>query len=100
MAFELKINVAELRTIINKIFDHIEYDLSKREVVLKYDAYWDVPDNVRHNFTSHPSGYSVGQLSEDWDFLRPILEDKDQAVALMLIHVAPILRCLGEEVGQ
>ena len=100
MAYELKIDVAELRTVINRILDHIEYDLGKREVILKQDAYWDVPDDVRYNFTSDPSGYAVGQLSDDWDFLKSILKDKDQAVSLMLIHVAPILLCLGEEVGQ
>jgi hypothetical protein len=35
MAFELKIDVVELRTVVNRILDHIEHDLGKREVITK-----------------------------------------------------------------
>jgi hypothetical protein len=96
----LKVNVSEMRIIVNRILDHIEHDLGKGSVSLTQDDYWEVADNERYDFTKSPDACAVGKLHDDWEFLRAILKDKDQAVALMLVYVAPILRGLGEEIGQ
>jgi hypothetical protein len=96
----VEVNVAELRTVINKIFDHIEHDLGIRSVPLTRDDYWTVLGSERFDLTKCPEANGVGKLYDDWEFLRPLLDDKDQAVSLMLSHVAPILRWLGEEIGQ
>jgi hypothetical protein len=97
----VEVNISELRTIISKIFDHIEHDLGVRSVPLTQDDYWTVLSRERFDLTKCPDVCGVGKLYDDWAFLQPLLDkDKDQAVSLMLIHVAPILRWLGEEVGQ
>ena len=98
MAVEIKLS--ELRLVINRILDHIEHDLGQASVQLNQDDYWEVADTERYDLTKSPDGYVVGQLHDDWEFLSSILRDKDQAIALMLIHAAPLLRCIGEEIGQ
>ena len=98
MAVEIKLS--ELRIAVNRILDHIEHELGHASVKLNQDDYWEVVDAERYDLTKSPSDYVVGQLHDDWEFLSSILKDKDQAVALMLIHAAPLLRCIGEEVGQ
>jgi hypothetical protein len=98
MAFEIRIS--DMRLAVNRILDHIENDLGQETVVLDQDSYWDVADDERYNFTKIPENFGHGQLQDDWQFLSSILEDKDQAVALMLIHAAPLLRRIGEQVGQ
>jgi hypothetical protein len=98
MAVEIKLS--ELRTVVNRILDHIEHDLGRASVKLDQDSYWDVASKERYDFTKSPENFEHGQLQDDWEFLSAILKDKDQAVALMFIHVAPVLRYLGEEIGQ
>lgn len=98
MAIEIKIS--ELRSILNTILDHIEKDLGHAVVSIDADSYWDVSDSERYVFTKSPENLGHGQLNDDWEFLSPILEDKEQAVSLMLIHAAPLLRRIGEQIGQ
>lgn len=97
---DVEVKIADLRLVIGRILDHIEHDLGHTVVKLDQDDYWDVADEERYDFTKSPTSLGHGQLRDDWEFLRSILEDKDQAVSLMLIHVAPLLRRIGEQVGQ
>jgi hypothetical protein len=96
----VEIRISEIREVVNRILDHIEHDLSLPAVRLSQDDYWDVLDDERYDFSKSPNSFGHGRLHDDWEFLSSILKDKDQAVALMLIHAAPLLRWLGEEVGQ
>ena len=98
MAVDIK--VAEFRLVMNRIFDHIEHDLGIERITLDQDSYWDVSDVERYNFDKSPEEFGHGQLQDDWEFLSSIIHDKDQAVSLMLIHAAPLLRRIGEQVGQ
>lgn len=96
----VEINIQSLRAIINQIFDHIEHDLDRKRLNLEHDDYWDLLDSERYDLTTEPSGHGVGQLSDDWQFLSTVLNNKDQAIAYMLVHAAPLLRCIGESVGK
>lgn len=98
MAVEIKL--ADLRLVINRILDHIEHDLGKKEVILDEDNYWDVGTQERYDFSKSPENFEHGQLSDDWQFLSAILDDKDQAFALMLMHATPLLRRIGEQVRE
>jgi hypothetical protein len=97
---DVEIKVADLRVIIDRILDHIERDLGHTTVKLDQDNYWDVADDERYDFTKTPGNFEHGQLRDDWEFLSSILDDKEQAVSLMLAHVAPLLRRMGEQIGQ
>jgi hypothetical protein len=97
---EFKIRISDMRLAVNRILDHIENDLGHEFVTFDQDSYWDVADNERYEFSRVPENFGHGQLRDDWQFLSSILEDKDQAVSLMLIHAAPLLRRIGEQVGE
>lgn len=94
------INISELRLVIERILNHIERDLGKAEVVLDEDDYWDVADEERYNFSKTPKNFEHGQLRDDWEFLLPIIKNEDRAFALMLMHVAPLLRRIGEQIRE
>jgi hypothetical protein len=98
MAVEIKIS--ELRSVVNQILDHIEHDLGQKSVALDQDDYWDVADDERYDPNKSPEKYVVGRLHDDWEFLCSILRDKDRAVALMLVHAAPLLRRIAEQIGR
>ena len=96
----MDVKVSELRIVVDRILEHIEQDLGVDSVPLTQDDYWTVLSKDRFDFTKSPDTCGLGKLHDDWEFLQPLLRDKSQAVALMLIHVAPILEWLGEEIGQ
>lgn len=99
---ECEIDLAKLRQITDAFFTHLINDLGVEKVTIKEetDFYWNVPSDRLYKVRDERPELDIGRLSDDWDFLKAILRDEEQAVALMLIHLAPILRYIGEEVGQ
>lgn len=101
-AMENEIDLRALKQVTNAILDHIINDLGIEKFAIKgdQDFYWEVPSDQLHTVKKEQPQLDMGRLSDDWEFLAPIIDDKNQAIALMLIHLAPLIRCLGEEVGQ
>jgi hypothetical protein len=97
-----ELDIRELKAIVDAIFDHIINDVKVEKLTVKGDRdfYWDVPADKLYAVKEAQPQLDVGKLADDWDFLQAILKDKSQAVALMLIHAAPLLRHIGEEIGQ
>lgn len=95
------INLEDLRWAINAIFDHIKEDLKIEDCPLTENYYWDISDDSLYAVDKDAETPSVGSLQDDWEFLRPLLsQDRNQAVSLMLIHAAPLLRYVGRKIGQ
>jgi hypothetical protein len=94
------IKLDELQTVVNSIFNHIRSDLRLDEVELTADYYWDIPGSSLYAVGADMEAPTVGSLVDDLEFLRPLLTDQDQAVSLMLLHVAPLLRYIATKVGQ
>lgn len=98
----MELEIRDLKKVTDAIFDHIINDLKIEKFTIeeKKDFYWNVPSDKLFAVTDPQPQLDVGRLSDDWEFLEPILKDKIQAVALMMMHVAPLLRHMGEEIGQ
>lgn len=94
------IEIEEIRTVLNSILNHISDDLNIKSITLDEDYYWSVSSDSLFSSDKKPADFELGSLRDDWEFLREILHDKDQSAALMLVHAAPILRYIGEKVGQ
>ena len=99
---ENEIDLRALKQVTNAILDHVINDLKIKTLAIKGDRdfYWEVPSDQLYAVKKEQPQLDMGRLLDDWEFLAPIINDKEQAVALMLIHLAPLLRYLGEEVGQ
>lgn len=97
-----EVDIRALKKVTDAILDRIVNDLKieKVEIEDKSDYYWNVPSDRLFDIKPPQPELDVGRLADDWEFLQSILSDKDHAVALMLIHVAPLLRRIGEKVGQ
>jgi hypothetical protein len=98
----VELDVRELKKAIDAIFDHIDRDLKVEKLKLKQDQdfYWEVPTEKLYAVKEASPQLDVGRLSDDWEFLEGITKDKGQAVALMLIHVAPLLRHIAERIRK
>jgi len=95
------INIEELRTALNMIFDHIKEDLKIENCPLTENYYWDISDDSLYAVDKDVEPPSVGSLQDDFEFIETMLsQGRNQAVSLMLIHAAPLLRYLGRKIGQ
>lgn len=95
------ISISELKAVVNLILDHIVHDLKIERLQLDEDFYWDITDKKGlYDVAKESPNLDIGSLADDWDFLVKMDKDREQAVSLMLIHVAPLLRYVGEKVGR
>lgn len=91
----MEIDVEELRTVINRLLDHIVKTRGMQRVDLGSDLYWNIDRSEIYDPTQEPSELDLGSFSDDWEILKNVRE-KEDIVALQLTEVAPILRRLGK----
>ena len=94
------ISIEDLKSIINLILTHITDDLKISHLELTEDCYWEILEKNLYAIDGDRPPNVIGSLSDDWEFLEPLLTDRDQAISLMLAHVAPLLRYIANKVGQ
>jgi hypothetical protein len=90
-----KIEIAVLRKACERIFEFIENDLKISSIDLEEDLYWSLPEEVRHDMNKVPTASHAGNLFDDYDFVAPLIKDRDQAVSMMFEHIAPLLTALA-----
>ena len=93
------INVPELRKIVNELLTRVE-QIAGPNVAIDTDHYWDLPSPEMWDLSAEiPKVDLVGSLADDLHFLRAMQDPREIGPTLNLIHVAPLLRYLGEKVA-
>jgi hypothetical protein len=97
-----EIDVKELRDGVCAILDHIANDLKITKVPIDegVDFYWEVAPQHLFDVKQQAPQLDVGRLSDDWDFVQKMVADGSPFVALMLVHIAPLLRYLAHRFGN
>ncbi|GGC83413.1 hypothetical protein [Undibacterium terreum] len=93
------INLEEFRSVVNAIFSHLIDDLKIKEIELTEDYYWEILESSLYKFDQDPPSPRIGSLADDLDFLSSLLSDKSHAIPIMFLHVAPVLRFIGQNVN-
>ncbi|WP_155392955.1 hypothetical protein [Xanthomonas albilineans] len=98
----VQFNLRDLKKVSDAILDHIVNDLKIEKITIADDKdfYWEIPSDQVYAIKEPPPILDIGRLTDDWEFLAPLLDNRDQAVSLMLVHVASLFRHIGQEVGQ
>lgn len=94
-----EIRIEQLREIANKLLNHIENDLGIEKVVLDKNFYWDMDSKQLYDVETTPA-LNMGSLYDDWEFVSSLLEKDAAPVSLSLAELAPLLRYIGEKIGQ
>jgi len=96
------VNIGELRRIVNGLLEHVER-VNGPELRLEQDYYWDLNAGVVYDMTKTVDDLGeIGSLGDSWEFLMGLstCDIPRDGPSLMLIHVAPLLRYIGEKVGS
>ena len=95
------IDLRTLRAAVNSIFDHLMEDLGVERVTIDpaEDFYWECSVPAVHDSSTAPS-LEAGRLTDDLEFTKRIRREESGAVSYNLIHIAPLLRYIGEKVKR
>jgi hypothetical protein len=96
----MEIDVVKLKSIIDRLFDHVIKTRGVRRVELGSDLYWDMSEEALYNVVDQPQELDIGRLSDDWELVAKMLEEGAAPVAYQLTEVAPLLRRLGEVLAK
>jgi hypothetical protein len=95
-----EINLETLKLAINSVLDHIIEDLGLKTVPLDKNHYWDCPEPEIYDSSTRPSELTVGSLTDDLDFIKSIRGGQSADASYNLVHIAPLLRYIGETVKK
>jgi len=93
----MKVNVDEIRTILNLLLDKLK-ESKGNIIVLNNDYYWNIWDNELYNPNKKPEGLTLGQLSSDLDDLNMLYQSQaEDATIYDLKKMSEILKALSHE---
>jgi hypothetical protein len=95
-----EINLKALKSAVNAVLDHLMEDLAIESVAIEQDKdfYWDCPYPEMHNVSMQPADLTVGQLTDDFDFVKLIHRGQSADISYNLVHIAPLLRYIAETI--
>jgi hypothetical protein len=95
-----EINLKVLKAAVNAVLDHLMEDLRIEDVTIDdgQDFYWDCPYPEMHAVSMQLTDLTVGRLSEDFDFIKLVHRGQSADVSYNLVHIAPLLRYIGETI--
>lgn len=93
-----EINLTVLKSAVNAVLDHLMEDLGIENFAIEdeRDSYWECPYPEMYDVSMLPSNLTVGQLSDDFDFVELVRRGQSADVSYNLVHIAPLLRYIGE----
>jgi hypothetical protein len=77
-------------------------DLKIRSVAIddSSNCYWHCPTSELYDLSKKPIGMDIGNLSDDADFVKLVGRGQSGDVSYNLVHVAPLLRYIGETIKK
>jgi hypothetical protein len=97
-----EIDLERLRKAVNDIINHLVEDLGMKAVQIedREDFYWTYSAPEAYDSTRKPLEPEVGRLSDDLGSTHLIQRGANGDVSFNLVHVAPLLKYIGEKVKR
>jgi len=98
----VEIDLKVLQNAVNAVLDHLIEDLGCEKVRIEEnsDLYWHCPASEIHDMSKKPIGLDIGRLTDDVDFVKLIKRGQSGDVSYTLVHIAPLLRHIGETIKE
>lgn len=86
---------------LQEIFEVLLQNIREKgveSVFLDIDYYWNVPQDQIYDPYNKPDELDLGQLSDDWQELKRVIQAKKEPLGYHLVWLAAILRAIGEKI--
>jgi hypothetical protein len=97
-----EIDLKSLKEAVTAILDHLMNDLKIQTVPINDsgNCYWHCPTAELYDLSKKPLGMDIGNLSDDADLVKLVGCGQSGDVSYNLVHVAPLLRYVGETIKK
>jgi len=96
----MELDLKALKTVTNRLLDHIIETRGITKVNLEQPYYWDLSPESLYDISQQPKDFDIGSLVDDWEFVSSVLDTHAEPVAYQLTELAPLLRYIGETIGK
>jgi hypothetical protein len=95
----MRVEIKDLRVACEKVLSHLEEE-GNDFVEIPYDYYWIMPEGQRYDVNNDPdpNQFVLGQLSDDLESLKGIVNGDSPPVAYALVWVAQLFTVIGEKI--
>jgi hypothetical protein len=93
---DLSIDVDQIRSALARVLNVVERDLG-RQLHLEGDPYWSLPVAAAFDLSKSDPSLTIGQLSDDVDAIRELLDDEGREIVAVwheLAHIVGVLRAV------
>jgi hypothetical protein len=90
-----QINLKVLQSAVNAILDHLLEDFGIENVTIEDEknSYWDCPYPEMYDVSMQPSDLTVGQLSDDFDFVKLVRRGQSADISTFLTTWSTLRLC-------
>jgi hypothetical protein len=93
----MKVRVDELRQLTEILFTHLEAE-GRQEFDIDDDYYWVIPSEQRYNPLEAPKELTLGQLTDEWEWLSQVRQGQSEPIAYHLVWLSSVLCRVGEKI--
>ncbi len=92
----MAITIDELEKCLSILFKEIRKNAGS-EINLTTDYYWNIPEDEAYNMNSNPQELTIGQISEEIEIIKRLLDNPDSYISYDLRRIGIILMAMGHE---
>ncbi len=92
----MKVNILELHSFLSQILLLLEKNKGV-DIELNNDFYWDIPSEYVYNPYIDPPNLTLGQLSDDWNEVKRLRDEKQNPIPYDLRRLSNILKAISDE---
>jgi hypothetical protein len=91
----MTVKLSEFQRVLTALFSHLQRQGVTR-VEVEQDYYWNIPSTELYDPLTDPHDLDLGQLTDDWERLKSIVDGSSPPVGYALVWAAALLRNIGE----
>jgi hypothetical protein len=97
---DIEIDLELFKQLTLKLITSVQDIAEVDRIKLTDDFYWEIDPKQKYQFDMKPTVFTVGQLYDDWEFLKKALDDESQISPAMLCHLSPLVRYLNYLINE